>query len=426
MVKSQDRRIALIDCNSFYCSCEALFEPRLWKVPLVVLSNNDGVVVSHNRAARELGVPRGATFFNIRHLMLSGQLAVRSSNYSLYGDISSRVMVTLQQFSPVVEVYSIDEAFLSLDHVREECVAEYAERIRSVIRQWVGIPVSIGIGGTKTLAKIANRIAKASTDSCTFCLSPSVHPQVLSALPVGDVWGIGSRWQKMLKAAGIDTALKLQEADDWWIRKCMGVVGLRTVLELRGISCLPLEPCPPTRKSLIVSRSFGQAVRSIAELKEAVATFTARAARKLRREHLACSTVSVFVQSSRFKDNPYSASSVARLPLTSNSTSTLLGYTLPLAEQLWQEDVVFSKAGVLCTGLQEEDTVQLNLFHDYVPEKVARSKRLMRAVDTVNGRYGHDSLRFAAASPHRPWQTVVNYRSARYTTCWEELPIVRI
>lgn len=249
--------IALVDCNAFYCSCQSVFEPRLWTTPLVVLSNNDGSVVALNRAAKSLGIQKTQPFFQCRQLTQSANLAVRSSNFALYGDMSSRVMDTLREFSPSVEVYSIDEAFLCLKHILPRSRTEYAHHIRAVVLQHTGIPISIGIAETKTLAKVANKITKHSPElDGVLDITEAIAQQqeLLATLSVLDVWGIGSRWGQMLANEGIDTALKLREMPDWLVRKWMGVVGLRTVFELRGWSCLPLELHPRQRKSLMISR----------------------------------------------------------------------------------------------------------------------------------------------------------------------------
>ncbi|OWY64089.1 hypothetical protein B7486_49260 [cyanobacterium TDX16] len=359
--------IALVDCNSFYCSCESVFQPRLWMTPLVVLSNNDGSVVSLNECAKALGIRKCQPFFQCRDLMHSADLAVRSSNFALYGDMSARVMETLRQFSPSVEVYSIDEAFLCLRHVEPESRTEYARRIRAIVRQHTGIPISSGVAQTKTLAKVANRFAKSTSElegvlDITGALERQL--ELLAALPVLDVWGIGSRWGQMLTAEGIDTALKLREQPNWWVRTRMGVVGLRTVFELRGSSCLPLELLPRRRKSMMVSRTFGRATRSRHELEEAVATFTAKAAQKLRREGLVAGALCVFVSSSRFKENFYYNSARSRLMTASNHTPTLLKSALALTQQLWRDEIEFAKAGVILTKLVDENIIQLSLFDD--------------------------------------------------------------
>ncbi|MBV9389943.1 MAG: Y-family DNA polymerase [Chroococcidiopsidaceae cyanobacterium CP_BM_ER_R8_30] len=423
-----DRCIALIDCNSFYASCEAVFDPRLWKLPLVVLSSNDGCVVSMNKPARALeGVDKGKPFFQIRHLTYSGKLVARSSNFTLYGDMSNRVMSTLKLFSPAVQIYSIDEAFLSLEHISHYQRTEYAHRIRATVRQHTGIPISIGIAETKTLAKVANHHVKriAELDGVLDITSNYIRQEeLLATLAVEDVWGIGYRWGKMLEAEGIDTALKLRDQLDWYIKKHMGVVGLRLVFELRGISCLPVEVHSRPRKSCMVSRSFGKPVKYQRELEEAITTFTARAARKLRQEHLAAGALSVFANSSRFKENYYSKSASCHLLTATNHTPVLVRYALTIADKLWRDDVEFAKAGVILTRLTDQDMIQLSLFDDYNSED-ERPKHLMELLDELNERFGQETLKFAAMGLNKCWQTRAQYLSKRWTTRWDELPLVK-
>jgi DNA polymerase V len=414
---------ALVDCQSFYCSCESVFEPRLWKIPLVVLSNNDGNVVALNEPAKLLGVPRGEAFFKVRSLVDAGKLVARSSNYTLYGDLSARTMATLSCFGST-ETYSIDEAFLDISHVPPKEYNSFAEEIRSTIHQHIGLPVRVGIGSTKTLAKLANHLAKKHSGVFDFTAIGDIEP-ILATIPATAVWGIGSQSGKALAVNGIDTALQLRDADRFWIRKRLGVVGLRTVLELQGISCLPLEQCPPARRSICVSRSFGKPVRSVVELKEAVATFTAQSAHKLRKNGLAAGALTVFVSSSRYKDNYFSNSASFQLLSETAHTPKLLAPALILAEQLWRNDITFAKAGVILSGLTENSAIQLNLFEPYQSGIDLQERHLMETVDAVNTRYSQGSLRYGAQGIDQPWKTRAGFLSPRYTTRWAELPLVR-
>jgi DNA polymerase V len=414
---------ALVDCQSFYCSCESVFEPRLWKIPLVVLSNNDGNVVALNEPAKLLGVPRGEAFFKVRHLVDAGKLVARSSNYTLYGDLSVRTMATLSCFGST-ETYSIDEAFLDMGHVAFEERNDFAEQIRHTIHQHIGIPTRVGIGSTKTLAKLANHLAKKHSGIFDFTAIDNIE-QILATLPATAVWGIGPRWGKALAANSINTALQLRDADRFWIRKRLGVVGLRTVLELQGISCLPIEQCPPARRSICVSRSFGKCVRSVVELKEAVATFTAQAAHKLRKQGLAAGALSVFVSSSRYKDNYFSNSASFQLLSVTAHTPKLMAPALLLADRLWRDDITFAKAGVILSGLTESAAIQLNLFESYQTGIDLQERHLMETVDAVNTRYSQGSLRLGAQGIDQPWKTRAGFLSPRYTTRWAELPLVR-
>lgn len=357
--------VALVDCRAFYASVQAVFEPRLKRVPLVVLSNNDGSVVALNDGARALGIDKGVPFFELRELMRTTELQVRSSNFELYGDVSRRVMVVLAQFSPSLEIYSIDEAFLDTSHVPPEHRQEFGRDLQRTVYQATGIPVRFSVGATKTLAKAASWLAK-HDPAADGLFDLSAHPTpdaMLATVPVAQVWGVGRRWAQMLTEAGIETALTLREVPREWARKRMSIVGLRTVLELRGIACLPLELAPPARKSLVVSRSFGKPVTTQARLVEAVATFIARGARTLRREDLVVAAVSVFAQSSPHRPEQfYSRSATAMLSTATSHTPLLLKCASRLVGRVWREGVLFAKAGIMLTGISSAGAVQLSLF----------------------------------------------------------------
>lgn len=419
--------IGLCDCQSFYASCEALFEPRLWTLPLVVLSNNDGAVVAMNEAAKAIGVKKFEPFFRFRHLVHTANLQVRSSNYALYRDLSLRVVECLGQFSSAVEKYSVDEAFFLLEHIPAEARTDYAHSIRATILQHVGIPTRIGIGETKTLAKVAQHYVKQLPEAkgvldITDCLEQ--QEELLTAMPITEVWGIGRRWGKFLTAEGIDTALKLREAREGWVRQKLSVVAVRTAMELRGLSCLPLELEARPRKSLVISRSFGQPVRDRIELEEALSTFTARAAHKLRREGLAAGAITIFASSSRFKEPYYRNSAKCQLWIASNHTPTLLQYTMPLVEKVWKEGVEYKKAGILMTRIIQEGVLQLSLFENYDLGD-GKPKQLMLAIDGLNSRFGRDKVRFAVMGFKLRWQTRAQFRSNRWTTRWDELMVVK-
>lgn len=414
------------DANSFYASCEAIFEPRLWTVPLVVLSHNDSAVVALNPSARKLGIRRGQPFFELQSLRESDGLVVRSSNFEYYGDISRRLSVCLRQFAPAgVEEYSIDEMFLVVEGLSLAQLTDQLCLIRRTVQRWLNLPVSLGAGRTKTLAKAATWVAKKLLQEQGFFVlgNAQTEEEILGKLPISQVWGIGPKWAKVLsEEAKVETALHLRNLPDLWVRKRLSVVGLRTLLELRGMSCLPLSLAPPARQSLVVSRSFGRPVASLLHLQEAVATFTAKAARKLRREHLAAGVVSVFAHSSPHRDNYYSNSATARLFSESNHTPTLLKSVLPLAQSVWRAQVHFAKAGVMCLGLCDEGNIQLNLF-EQMDWWDTRSHRLMETVDVLNCKHGQDTVRFAAMGTEQPWQGKSQHRSPRWTTRWTELPV---
>lgn len=393
----------------------------------MVLSSNDGAIVAMNEAAKAIGVKKFEPFFRFRHLVHTANLQVRSSNYALYRDLSLRVVECLGQFSSAVEKYSVDEAFFLLEHIPAEARTDYAHSIRATILQHVGIPTRIGIGETKTLAKVAQHYVKQLPEAkgvldITDCLEQ--QEELLTAMPITEVWGIGRRWGKFLTAEGIDTALKFREAREGWVRQKLSVVAVRTAMELRGLSCLPLELEARPRKSLVISRSFGQPVRDRIELEEALSTFTARAAHKLRREGLAAGAITIFASSSRFKEPYYRNSAKCQLWIASNHTPTLLQYTMPLVEKVWKEGVEYKKAGILMTRIIQEGVLQLSLFENYDLGD-GKPKQLMLAIDGLNSRYGRDKVRFAVQGFKLRWQTRAQFRSNRWTTRWEELMVVK-
>ena len=414
---------ALVDCNNFYVSCERVFEPALNGRPVVVLSNNDGCVVSRSAEAKALGIPMGVAFFKIRKLIQRHHVEVRSSNYTLYGNMSQRVMETLMQFALDVEVYSIDEAFLDLSGFTDRNLLDYGRLIRKIVLQWTGIPISIGIAPTKTLAKVANHIAKRSPASggVVELSDPTEQSEALSQLDVADVWGIGSRLAKMLRRHGIHTALDLRNADEHWVRKRMTVVGQRTLFELRGILCIELDVAPPPSKSIIRSRGFGRPVVSLHEMNQAVAYHTSRAAEKLRSQKLLANLLEVFVTTSRFVERKYSKGTTIGLHPPTDDTSQLIHHATRGLSRIFREGFEYKKVGVMLAGLTPRWKGSELLFGQAERE---RSNRLMAVMDAVNGRLGEDVLRLAAMGLQQDWQMKQLRRSSRYTTRWNELLVV--
>ncbi len=412
---------AHIDCNNFYVSCERVFQPSLIGRPVVVLSNNDGCIVARSNEAKALGITMGAPLFRTQHLVEKYDVAVYSSNYALYGDMSQRVMQSLQEFTPEIEIYSIDEAFMRLELAANKSARDEALKIKENVRRWTGIPVSIGIAPTKTLSKIANRLAKKSqTSQGVLDLTPL--PEQLAALeqmPVGDVWGIGPAYAKLLKATGITTARKLRDADRRWIRQRLTVVGARIVEELRGVSCLPLEMCPSQKKSITCSRSFGMVTQSLEHLREAVAVYMTRAAEKLRRARLAACVVTVFINTDRFSGEPQYANSVTfELACATDSTKELLEWSLKGLEQIFRAGYKYRKAGVMLNHLKPAGQLSMRLYDDTDFE---RSRRVMKTIDEINARHGRDTVRFGVARQDGCWQTKFLRRSQRYTTRLQEV-----
>jgi DNA polymerase V len=419
------KAIAIADANEFYVSCERVFDASLRDRPVVVLSNNDGCVISRSREAKALGIGMGVPLFKVRNVVEENDVAVFSSNYQLYGDLSLRLADAFQEFTPDVEVYSIDEAFLGLEARPGQSFRDYGLEIKAKVYKWTGVPCSLGISQTKTLAKVAQRFTKKhpQTQGVLDLTDPSDHTAVLEETPVGDVWGVGPGYAKLLRGAGIDTARKLRDAGRRWVRRRMTVVGARVVEELRGVSCLPLEKCPQGRKSVTCSRSFGVPVESLEELREAVATYMTKAAERLRRARRAAGVVTVFITTSRFGADPqYSNSATSELAYSTDSTEELLGWALRGLERIYRPGFKYKKAGVMLNRLTPADALSMRLFGEGRFEK---SRRLMKALDEINGKYGRDTVRFGVARSNRRWETKFLRRSPRYTTHLDEVVTFR-
>ena len=414
---------ALVDCNNFYVSCERVFAPRLAGRPVIVLSNNDGCIVALSQEAKALGLKVGLPHFECRPLCQRHRVAVFSSNYTLYGDMSARVIETLEQFTPEVEVYSIDESFLGLSR-RQGQAAEQGRSIRQRVWEWTGIPVSVGFAMTKTLAKLANRLAKKRADDGVFDLSDvERHRALLEEVDVGEVWGIGPRYKELLHGHGIHSVYQLSRTPERWVKKHLTVVGLRLVLELRGVSCLPLDMAPAPKKSIARSRAFGRPVESAEDLRQAVATYTASAAQALRRQQSVAACIQVHIETSRFNGPYYGKAVTAHLDSPTAATPELVRAAFAGLERIYRAGHRYRRAGVLLTGVAAQGQVQLSLFNGahYDP----RQKRLMAAVDAINARRGRGTVRFAAEGTDPTWQMRQKRRSPRYTTRWADLPRAR-
>ena len=412
----------LVDCNNFYVSCERVFNPQLVGKPVIVLSNNDGCAVARSNEAKSLGIKMGVPVFQIKDIIKNNNVQVYSSNYTLYGDMSQRVMQTLTQFTPEMEIYSIDEAFLDLSNFRRIDLTEYGRKIKTTVEKWTGIPVSVGIAGTKTLAKIANRLAKYSKiANGVLDLSSSKYlERALEAVEVGDVWGVGRKYAKLLTANGINNALQLRDADDNFIKKKMGIVGIRLLNELRGVSCYPLEQSPPLKKSVTVSRTFKKGIEFIDELHEAVAAYVSSGADKLRKEKSVAGVLIVYVMTNRFQENYYYNSTTVNLPVRTNDTSELIRYARDELGKIYKKGYQYKKVGILLNDLGPESLVQASFF-DTVDR--IRSKKLMNAVDTINSDMGSGAIQYGAVglSHNQSWKTAFNQRSKSYTTHWDQL-----
>ena len=421
-----NRVFALVDCNNFYVSCERVFNPKLEGRPVIVLSNNDGCAVARSEEAKAF-IPMGAPAFKYEDILKKNNITVYSSNYTLYSDMSERVMSTLSRFTPEIEIYSIDEAFLNLTGFINYNLTEYAKEIRATVKKWTGIPTSIGIGPTKTLAKIANKLAKKNR-MCNGVFDITAHPRIddfLQTVDVEDIWGVGRQYTKFLKRHGIHTAFDLKNAPDYWVKKNMSIVGLRTVWELRGIPCIELEEVSEPNKQIIRSRSFGRPVESLEELKEAVSTHTTRAGEKLREQGLVASYISTFIETNRFKpeDPQYGNSSGRTLTEPTSYTPELIRYAIANLERIYKQGYRYKRAGVVLMGLVPQEQIQLNLLHPARPYN--RDNALMNSVDRINSHWGSDTIRLAACGIKQAWQMRRSRLSRRFTTNWNELQNVK-
>ncbi len=418
---------ALVDCNNFYCSCERVFNPKLENRPVVVLSNNDGCVVARSNEAKALGIKMGEPAFKLREFREKYNLAVLSSNYTLYGDMSQRVMQCLAEYTPELEIYSIDEAFLDFSGFTHQDLTAYSREIKQKVQQYTGIPISIGIATTKTLAKVANRIAKKSAKAkgvLDLVDSPYLN-LALQRTEVGDVWGVGSSFTKLLETHDIHNAYQLKNADQKWIRKERGIVGLRTVLELNGTSCIPLSEMTDSKKSTAVTRSFGKAVETLAELQEALSTYAYRAGEKLRQSQLEAITMMVFFRTGSYdKTQPYrSWGTTVNFFSSTNDSRELVNYARKVADNLFEPGYKIKKAGVILLGLTSVGEKQLSLFEKSEKDKT-RSQQLMQVMDTINARYGRETIQLASSGIRKKWQMKADYKSPKYTTDWNDLPKV--
>ncbi len=428
--------IGLLDCNNFYVSCERVFDPTIAKKSVVVLSNQDGCVIARSNEAKALGIEMGVPFFQIRALTKVEDIAVYSSNYALYGDMSSRVVETVRAIVPEVEVYSIDEQFLDFDTAHRRNAADTGQEVRTKVGQHTGIPTGLGIARTKTLAKIANRIAKKSlTHGGIYVLD---HPQqiesMLALIAVSDLWGIGRRYAKKLGKYNVNTALDLYRCPESFVQQQMTVVGLRLWHELHGRPCLPLEQISKPKKNICTSRSFQQVQTDLPPLREAIATHANRCAQKLRAQGSAANYVQVFVQTNKHcPEQQYANSFTWTLPVSSNDSRLLIRYALQALERIFQPGYHYQKCGVIVSGLVPENAHQLSLFepgtlgHTSGGQTPAeKGLQLMQVVDTLNDRYGRDKVQLGAMMSTKEtasWRMQQNFLSPQYTTRFKDIPI---
>jgi len=419
----RDKVFALIDCNAFYVSCERVFNPKLNNRPVVALSNNDGCIISRSKEAKALGIKMGVPLFKVKDIVEKEKVVVFSSNYTLYADMSRRVMNIISSSSPYTEIYSIDEAFVELSSLPID-YESYAHQLRQTILQHTGIPVSIGIASTKTLAKVANHKAKKDDSLNGVCSLVNYNniDQILELTEVGDVWGVGRRLSKKLINHGIHNAKLLKNCSDSWIRKMMSVNGLKTITELRGISCIPLEEYSMTRKSCCTTRSFGKLLTNLEDIEQAVTTFARRAAERIRSESLAASCVSVFVRTNPFdKKSAYYSNGASRtLAHPTHDSITIIETSLLLTKRIFKNNYQYKKAGVLLSGLCDESEIQETLFE----KNYNQNSDLMSAIDAINYRYGRDTLQMASECKVGNWKQKRENCTRNYTTQIDRLLLV--
>lgn len=412
-----------------YVSCERVFNPKLEGKPVVVLSNNDGCAVARSNEVKALGVKMGTPWFQMKELAARHGIVALSSNYALYGDMSNRFMSVLRDYAPQVEIYSIDECFLSLAGLDGLWVsyAALGQAIRQRVRQWTGLPVCVGIAPTKTLAKLANHIAKKRPQFngvCDLAAMPAGEQDILLAsIDVGEVWGVGPRIAAQLRAVGIDTVKALHDMPPVWLRAHFGVVMERTGVELRGLSCLALEEVAPPKKQIISSKSFGQMVVVVDDLREAVSTYMTRAAEKLRQQGSVCGAVQVFVQTNPFRaqDAQYSNAITVPLTLPTADTRYLIGAALYGLDKIYRPGYFYKKAGVILLDLSDASIEQGSLF--VAPASGQKSGALMAALDLLNQRYGPDTVCVGSVSRGPSWGMRREHKTPCYTTRWSDVPV---
>lgn len=406
---------ALVDCNNFYASCERVFRPDLRSVPIVVLSNNDGCVIARSNESKKLGIKMGVPAYQIKDEVKKYGIKVFSSNYTLYGDMSNRVMTILSSYSPNIEIYSIDEAFL--DMTGFDNLPEYGRHIVDTTTKWTGIPVSMGIAPTKTLAKVANKFAKKYKGYKGVCVIDTAEKRIkaLQKTDIGDVWGIGRQNEKKLNALGVKTAYDFTQLQRSWVRKYMTVVGERTWLELNGISCINLEEVQPDKKQICTSRAFGKTITDIEQLKEAVSYYASVCAEKLRSQRSCACSVMVFIHTNNFREDlpQYFNNKIIKLPVPTNSTMEITKYVLDALKCIYRDGYQYKKAGVIITEITSDNGIQTNLFDTVDREK---HNRLMNVVDNLNKGFTRNILNLAIQGQNKQWNLKRDLLSPCYTT----------
>jgi DNA polymerase V len=419
------RVIALVDCNNFYVSCERVFNPKLASRPVVVLSNNDGCAVARSNEVKALGVKMATPWFKMKDMARQEGIVAYSSNYALYADMSNRVMSILARYSPCQEVYSIDECFLDLSDGPGGDLGQYGQDIRERVRQWTGLPVCVGIASTKTLAKLANHIAKKNPQFSGVCdlnaMTTEDRERWFGGLGVGEVWGVGRRLTPKLAELGILTVLELMRADPAMLRSRFSVMMEKTNRELNGLVCIEMEEISPPKKQIVSSRSFGVQVSDLHSLEESVSLYVSRAAEKLRRQKSYTGSVMVFIHTSPFNPRvPYYGNSITvSLPTPTDDTMQIAKAAMWGLKRIFRSGFRYQKAGVLLSEIVPPSAVQTDLF---AGQTDGRSKIVMGLMDRINSRLGRGTLHSARQGFTQPWRMKQEHKSPNYTTCWDELP----
>jgi len=422
-----NRSIALIDCNNFYVSCERVFNPALKRKPVIVLSNNDGCVIARSQEVKDLGIKMGVPWFKVQNLARYHKVIVFSSNYTLYADMSNRVMKVVSEFAPNQEIYSIDECFLDLTGFEHFGLTDYGQRIRSTINRLVGLPVCVGVGASKTLAKLANHIAKKCSVFDGVCnlneITQGTLDSLFSKIKVGEVWGVGRCIEKKLAKLGVNTVFDLKQSSPQALRKQFSVLMERTIRELNGESCIPLEKIASLKKQLVCSRGFGIPVSSLSELSEAVITYTTRVAEKLRRQKSVTAMVCVFIQTDPFKkkDRQYNPRRLIHLTNPTDDTRILINAVLTGLKSIYKPGFSYKKAGVLLDDLLPFSQHQKSLFDD--KEAQVHSEFLMQAIDGINNTMGSGTIKFLGEGLEKQWRAKAEKKTRCYTTRIDEIPV---
>lgn len=418
--------LALVDINNCYVSCERIFQPNLQRRGVLVVGSNDANIIARSPEVKALGIPMGAPLFQYEALIKQHHIAVLSSNWTLYGDLSARFVATLGQYSSELEVYSVDEVFAKLPALSAEELVAYSQELRATVHQWTKLPVSVGVANTKTVAKAANRFSKKLAGGVLVVQSEAEVEALLTHTPVEEVWGVGPKRAALLaRELGIKTAWQLRNAPDQWVKQRLSVVGLRVVLELRGIPCIPLELAPPAKQQIACAQAFGADVTDLASLKEAVACYMVRAAERLRAQHSKAGHVTVYLHTNPFRsDQPqYANSGGCTLSEPTSATGTLITTAHALLARLYRPGFMYHRAGVFLQGLAPEQPTQLSLFTE--PAQQAKEQVLYDMVDAINTRWGKGTITFASVGKEQPWRALRAHVSPRFTTRLAELPIVR-